>query len=842
MHGGNSLRYGISLVKGIALRPSLIGDRFTRLSQTGRAASVVALLVFLAGCAVYANRQLNDEYGQPQVRQRTIAALTAEPEFHRDVKPIIDGRCVVCHACNDAPCQLKLSAFEGIDRGASSKLVYDGSRLLTADPSRLFIDAESTGQWRKKGFYPVLNERQQSPQANLQGSSLYRMLALKQAHPLPEGPLLPEDLLVPGSFGLGLNRYQQCSSIEQFDLFEKIFPQWGMPYGLPAVAPEQFETLKRWIEIGSPVKPRAPISAALQQQVERWEKFFNGTSLKQQLTTRYIYEHLFIGNLYFPEAGDRQLSSQAPPQYFKLVRSYTPSGERVRQVTTRRPYDSPGNDRFFYRLVPVVSTIVAKTHMPYRLDSARMQRWQQLFLEPEYQVDHLPGYAAETASNPFVTFKQLPVGARYRFMLDEAKFTIEGFIKGPVCRGQIALNVINDHFWVLFVNPDDANLTEVSDYLATEEDLFRLPAAEYDKVLPLTRWLKYSDKQQRYLRTRQQIFQQLYPDDQTLTLDAIWDGDGHNSNAALTVFRHYDSATVTKGLVGAQPKTGWLIGYTLLERIHYLLVSGFDVYGNVGHQLMTRLYMDFLRMEGEANLLALLPKDSAKRELEFWYRGAESDVNLYLEFLQNRDDSANGITLTTDQPKRELFERVMQRLGTQVVAADPINRPAVAASGAVAWRDDPVVQQMRRLSKLRGKVLTALPEQALVRVTRADGETAASHRLFTLVRNLSHSNVSGLFAETYRLIDEEQTLTVVEGVVGAHPNVFISVAEPLLAAFVEQLASINSEADYRRLLDRYGVRRTDPDFWLFSDWLQDYYQRHQPIVSGLLDYNRLENR
>lgn len=38
----------------------------------------------------------------------------------------------------------------------------------------------------------------------------------------------------------------------------------------------------------------------------------------------------------------------------------------------------------------------------------------------------------------------------------------------------------------------------------------------------------------------------------------------------------------------------------MLERIHYLLVAGFNVFGNVGHQLNTRLYINFLRMQGGA--------------------------------------------------------------------------------------------------------------------------------------------------------------------------------------------------------------------------------------------------
>ena len=58
---------------------------------------------------------------------------------------------------------------------------------------------------------------------------------------------------------------------------------------------------------------------------------------------------------------------------------------------------------------------------------------------------------------------------------------------------------------------------------------------------------------------------------------------GSNRNAALTVFRHFDSASVVQGPGRrGRPKTAWVIGYPLFERIYYLLVAGYDVYGNVG--------------------------------------------------------------------------------------------------------------------------------------------------------------------------------------------------------------------------------------------------------------------
>ena len=132
-------------------------------------------LLFFLGCAAIARHALDERFGSadPSRYDRAIVASQSSPDFWHDVKPILDSRCVVCHACYDAPCQLKLSAYEGVTRGANDLKVYDTLRLLPAKPTRLFMDAHSNVDWRKKGFYPVLNERRPTPEANREGSVLY---------------------------------------------------------------------------------------------------------------------------------------------------------------------------------------------------------------------------------------------------------------------------------------------------------------------------------------------------------------------------------------------------------------------------------------------------------------------------------------------------------------------------------------------------------------------------------------------------------------------------------------------------------------------------------------------
>ena len=125
------------------------------------------ILLLITGCTALITRsEFENLYGPsvPVLREMTRAeVLKADQEkrlsYYRDIKPILDARCVVCHGCYDAPCQLNLASIDGLDRGASKEVVYDLARLKPANPSRLFTDAVTTDAWRTKGFFPVLNER-----------------------------------------------------------------------------------------------------------------------------------------------------------------------------------------------------------------------------------------------------------------------------------------------------------------------------------------------------------------------------------------------------------------------------------------------------------------------------------------------------------------------------------------------------------------------------------------------------------------------------------------------------------------------------------------------------------
>jgi len=293
------------------------------------------------------------------------------------------------------------------------------------------------------------------------------------------------------------------------------------------------------------------------------------------------------------------------------------------------------------------------------------------------------------------------------------------------------------------------------------------------------------------------------------------------------LFRHSDSASVVQGLVGDPPKTAWVIGYPLFERIYYLLVAGYDVYGDLGHQLDSRLYMDFMRMEGEFNFLVLLPKAARQPTADYWYRGASDEVKEYVYGSNASFDRETGIDFRTNDPQRELYGMLQARLA-------PVLAPRFDLSTVA---DEGLRRELQALAAVRGASTAWLPELAFVRVE----DPPRPPQYFTLIRNTAHSNVTHLI-EKKELLPAENTLTVVPGFIGAYPNAVYRLRRADLPALTAAIRGLGSEDDYRKLADRFAIRHTDPAFWAASDAMNDAYTRARPLEAGLFDLNRLENR
>lgn len=744
--------------------------------------------------------------------------------FVNQARPVLEQRCIVCHGCYDAPCQLKLSSIEGIKRGSNPEKVYNAERLFAIEPTRMFIDANTQEEWRDKGFHSVLNEKEDNPVNNLRHSVLYNMLRLKQLKPQPRVGMIDD------SFDFSLDREQTCPGNDKFNKYAKDFPLQGMPFGMPNLSDEEYHVLVKWISQGLPDDSQLTLPESTKRQIKKWEAFLNQSDKKHKLFSRYLYEHIFLGHVHFKAANNRE--------FFRLVRSSTPPGKAIKEIATVRAFDDPGVQPFYYRLRVITSSIVDKTHFIYELSDKRMARYRELFFKDNYRVDELPSYEPEVAANPVKAFAALPVKSRYLFLLDDAKYFIEQFIKSPSCRGQVALNVIEDNFWIFFASPDTSVVSYDDHYLdAMSEDL-NLPAEKGNTLNLLSAWSNYWDPQLDYMLKRQQRFKTVQKRDLDQALESIWNGESSmdKNNRALTIFRHFDSATVKHGLIGDYPETAWVIDYPLLERIHYLLVAGYDVYGNVGHQLTSRLYMDFLRMEGENTFLAYLPISHRKKIRDSWYEGIRGNKRKVFEQPEEWMRMQVVFGFKTDDPQREFYQKLEERMLDSAEKMDVINR-CDSNSCKKATQLSNVDKQMQRIAKFKGKNLLALPELSFLRVSGNKKD-----QVYTLIHNKAYKNISFMLGDVTDRDYSLDTLSIYKGILGAYPNFFFTVHEHDIKKFADKLLAIENRDDYERFVAAYGVRRTASNFWENADWFNNQYAKQDPVDHGIFDLYRYNNQ
>ena len=525
----------------------------------------------------------------------THEILNQQDFYTQNVQPIFDNKCVACHSCFNSPCQLNLSSFEGLSRGANEEDIYDFPKFKSKKPTRLYIDAHNFKEWKKLGFYKVT------------------------ARPESETSIL--DYMINKAPGIetGLqndydseNKRSCIANFEkvQFDNFLEQNPAGRMPYGLPKLTDDELKNIKEWEKSQQHPENVAALEAkvlgyqGIEEKAAKWEGLLNKQDLKSRISSRYIYEHLFLAHVYFEEL---------PKIFFRVVRSKTKTGD-IQEIATLYPFDDPGGE-FFYRLRPVTNTITHKDHIPYMLTSNKFKAWKQDFYEANWETlpNKMPAYG-RAGANPFNTFKTIPTKSKYRFMLEEAGYHVMTFIKGPVCRGQTALNVINDHFWVMFIDPDKDALSNDYKLFTQVAKNSKFPAEARDDIKP------FADFRKRYWESVGYKYDQLKQNKKIFSVSDIWDGDERNKNSLLTIYRHFDSAHVLRGLRGRTPKTVWVIDYQVFESIYYNLTAGYNVFGPILHQVNTRLFMEMSRLASEDMFLNFLPQDQRLAIRNEWNR------------------------------------------------------------------------------------------------------------------------------------------------------------------------------------------------------------------------------
>jgi hypothetical protein len=565
-------------------------------------------------------------------------------------------------------------------------------------PTRLFSDAQSAAGWRQKGFFSALNDHGGALDDNLKQSLLYHMIELGRSNPLAANAPVPEEI------ELGFHRKNVCPAPGEFANYAYDKPLEGMPLAITGLTDGEYRTLRQWIREGAVIdaKPSAPGPARRKAFGARAGRTSADPPMGDILEPFGIKEPIgFPVPVRTPVCG---------PSLFRGS-GYGP----IRIIATVRPNDDPG-EALYYRLRKVDSTIVHKTHMAYPLDEERMARFEALFLAPDWDVAALPDYSRENAINPFATFAAIPAPARYRFMLDSSEFFVRNFIRGPVCAGQVATNVIDDRFFVVFQDPDaDLSVTDPAYQAEIQPHLVLVPEHEGLLKLPFD-WDHRKS---------------------SATITGFCEGGiiavgsprarrcktSGTAMASMTMPRNFDNAMVTKGFVGAVPKTLWVMDYPLLERSYYLLVVNFDVFGAFATQVETRFYFDLIRSEGEDNFLHFMPPQARTSMRASWYLGSKAQNRVRKTYTIVNEDHPVRIQYRTADPKAEFVSLVTARLKSLAGPRDVLNRCAAppchrADAGPAERRADASLQTLTsKPASLDGmRFVDFMPDVSFLRV------------------------------------------------------------------------------------------------------------------------------
>jgi hypothetical protein len=246
-------------------------------------------------------------------------------------------------------------------------------------------------------------------------------------------------------------------------------------------------------------------------------------------------------------------------------------------------------------------------------------------------------------------------------------------------------------------------------------------------------------------------------------------------------------------------------------------------------------------MEGELNFVHFMPPKDRVPMIQSWYLGDGAfEETKTAELLDVR---GTKVEFTTDDPKREFVERIInEHLPKSVgIAFDPVN-----------YQPGGIETPMPKSFETHEQVLDGLraltaPGTALIRhLTSTDVNILyvrfrhyeGSDRFVSIVINRWHDNVNSLFFEKDRLDASKDTMDFHPGPIGSYPNYFLDVEAEDIPDFFDMLENFDASPQYIAKLEKYGVNRSDFDFWETYDWFQAKAFEVDPIQAGLFDLNR----
>ncbi|MEA3369960.1 MAG: fatty acid cis/trans isomerase, partial [Campylobacterota bacterium] len=382
------------------------------------------------------------------------------------------------------------------------------------------------------------------------------------------------------------------------------------------------------------------------------------------------------------------------------------------------------------------------------------------------------------------------------------------------------------------------------EFMKAQFDNLSMPIETSDKALLKTFNDAYKNKYEKYFYAKQELYDRTYPEG--LGLEGIWKGESAKDSPLLTVYRHFDSASVHRGVLGGLPRTMWVIDYAQFERIYYALVAGYDIFGNLSHQTNLRRYMDFLRLEGELNFISYMPPGSRLDMLKSWYIN-DGDI----ENIEDKEGArgyrlikrGSKIEYQTKNYKSEFIEQVVHKhiLKSTKIDFDDINYYKEGEKAPKMPKEFNTVKDFqdgaRSLTAPGSGFISHVTDNGintmLVRIILEDGSSLVR----TIVINRWHDNVNSLF-NGEQIDPQKDTLDILVGSIGSYPNMFVNVYEKDLPDFFDLLQNFDGSDEYVAKMSKYFIGRDDENFWEYFDWFQNNFNESDPLRAGLYDLNR----
>ncbi|MBF0314211.1 MAG: fatty acid cis/trans isomerase [Oligoflexia bacterium] len=743
------------------------------------------------------------------------------------VQPLLAKRCVVCHSCTNGPCQLNMTSYKAIERGIHKIDPY-GLTVSEKVDTRI-ANNRTIEHWRSVGFEPILpgDESGLAPEESI----LYRNLIRGQTNTY-QNPAFQEQEIRRMGMAHESSIYECSATPKEYALYEAKYPQGGMPCGLPALPADEFKILVDWVKSGGLGPSKMAQEEASNPQlsgvskenpvevIRAWDEFLNG-SLESQLVARYLFEHLFLGNIHFEEN---------PGEFYRLVRSSTPYPYPIQQIATETVQDAPPTEgRVYYRMQKIDRVIEAKTHIVWRLSRKSLEHWKEVFLQKwPWKIASLPGYESK---NPFAVFEPIPTKARAQFMRENFRLLRLSIGKGPVCFEQVSTYALDSYIFMMMLKPEaDPTVMNPKLGLKSWNNFFTREYQWRGMFLGDNRFgeVAFKNAFERELR-------RLRP--HGLSIDDIWDGeDGKKDPNALVVGRRFQRSVEfdtaeTKNLTG-MPNSVALATYATSERYHYNILATYKYWGNLIHKHDTWEFSMYLRTEEEDLYISLLPDQAYRDEVR-----ARLTSPMGRRYFNLDHDYAQGRPANTKESYNEdmLLRAILKKFGPTIVGPeDTLNNwpntnlpqkilPAI--TNIEEWE-----QGLRAITAKSGIYPRYFPNIAYVRIGGANGE------LYSLTTQRAYSpHKLSLFEKSSRRPDDD-VIHAYHGLMGIAPELFFDLSFENASSFLKELQAVHDPESSAAFFSKYKIARNSPKFWSFADWLHAWQEKNMPIEGGILEF------